>query len=266
MRLTDKTAIVTGASRGIGTYICKTLARENIKIAGVARSKEGLIETQSNIRELGGEMEIFPFDLTVIDQIPNLITNIKNKMGDVQILINNAGIEKYNLINQYTDDEVNSILQTNLRAPIEFTRKLLPDFLENGGNIVNIASLAGKKGVTYNSLYSATKAGLLMWSDALRQEFKNTKINCSVICPGYIRDAGMFADSNTKAPGLLGTSSPQKVADAVIKALKSNHGREIIVNSGPIRPLLAIAQLFPNFGDKVTEWLGINKLNRSRVS
>ena len=265
MVLTGKTAIVTGASRGIGTYICKTLAKENIKIAGVARSEQKLIETQTTVRITGGEMEIFPYDLTEIDQIPNLISNIKDKMGDVQILINNAGIEKYNLINQYSDDEVNSILKTNLLAPIELTRKLLPDFLEDGGNIVNIASLAGKKGVTYNSLYSATKAGLLMWSDALRQELKNTKVNCSVICPGYIRDVGMFADSKTKAPILLGTSSPQKVADAVLKALNSNNGLEIIVNSGPIRPLLAIAQLFPNFGDKVTEWVGVNKLNRSRV-
>ena len=137
--------------------------------------------------------------------------------------------------------------------------------MEDGGNIVNIASLAGKKGVTYNSLYSATKAGLIMWSDALRQELKNTKVNCSVICPGYIRDVGMFADSKTKSPILLGTSSPQKVADAVLKALKSNNGLEIIVNSGPIRPLLAMAQIFPNLGDKVTEWFGVNKLNRSRV-
>ncbi len=266
MSLSGKSAIVTGASRGIGTFICKTLAMEDIKIAGIARSEAGLLKTQSTVRDLGGSMEIFPFDLSKIEQIPNLLLEIKEKIKVVQIIINNAGIEKYSQLQHYSDGDVESIIQTNLRAPIELTRKLLPDLLTSGGNIVNIASLAGKKGVPFNSLYSATKSGLLMWSDALRQELNGTKVNCSVICPGYIRDAGMFYDSGTKAPGVLGTSSPQKVADAVLKALKSNKGNELIVNSGPIRPLLAVAQLFPKFGDRVTEWFGVHKLNKRRIN
>ena len=137
--------------------------------------------------------------------------------------------------------------------------------LLEGGAIVNIASLAGKKGVAFNSLYSATKAGLIMWSDAMRQELKDTNVGFSVICPGFISDTGMFAESNLKPPSLLGTSKPENVAKAVIRAINSKYGKEIIINKGPIKPLLAIGQLFPLFGDKLVELFGVKKLNKKRI-
>jgi len=123
---------------------------------------------------------------------------------------------------------------------MELTRLLLPEMLEKGGCIVNIASLAGKKGVAYNSIYSASKAGMIRWSDGLRQELAGTGVSVSVICPGYIGEVGMFASAGVDAPANLGTSAPQEVAEAVLRVITS-HRPEIIVNKGPIKPLLALA-------------------------
>ena len=91
--------------------------------------------------------------------------------------MNNAGIEYYQHYDRLNTDKISSIITTNLRCPLELSRAILPRMIkEKAGHIVNIASLAGKKGVAYNSVYSASKAGLLMWSDALRQSIKTHQL------------------------------------------------------------------------------------------
>ena len=266
MVLSGKTAIVTGASRGIGPYIAKTLAKQGVHINAVARSESGLQETKSEIELLGGSCNIYPFDLSNIEELESLVTDIWSSHGPVQILVNNAGIEHYQHYDRISKSEIPSILHTNLHCPLELSRAILPLMIgSREGHIVNIASLAGKKGVAYNSIYSASKAGLLMWADGLRQEYKDSPINISVICPGFISEAGMFNDAQVDPPSLLGSSKPQKVADAVINAL--NKGScEIIVNSGPIRPLLALAQVSWKLADKIVRWLGVPALSRKRIS
>jgi short-subunit dehydrogenase len=156
------------------------------------------------------------------------------------------------------------VLTVNLHAPMELVRQLLPRMVERGGgHIVNIASLAGKKGVLYNAPYSASKAGLILWTDALRQELKDGPVGVSVIMPGYVREAGMFHDDGVPPPRLLGTSSPQDVADAVVRAIVQRVP-EIIVNPGPMRPMLALGQLLPRLADRVVEWMGVNAMNEAR--
>ena len=120
--------------------------------------------------------------------------------------------------------------------------------LDRGGHIVNICSLSAKKGESFNATYSATKGGLALFTDALRQEVHGTSVGVSAIFPGLVKDVGMYSDSQVKAPLILGTISSNKVAGAVIKAIKKNKP-DVIVNSGPLRPLLAIDALFPNFGN-----------------
>ena len=266
MNLAGKTAIVTGASRGLGPYIAKSLATKGMKIIALARDLKGLEKTKSDIQLAGQNCNIISFDLTQINELEVLVKNIWDQFGPIDALINNAGIEHYQHFDHLTKDKVTEIISTNLRSPLELSRCLLPKMInEKSGHIINIASLAGKKGVAYNSVYSASKAGLLMWSDALRQEYKNSPIDISVICPGFISDAGMFFDGNVDAPKLLGTSSPQKVANAVIKALKKG-SCEIIVNSGPIRPLLALGQISWKLADKITRLFGVPALSRKRIS
>ena len=263
-RLDGKTAVVTGNSRGIGPYISKTLAREGATIVGVARSEDGLTATQREIEAEGGKCYSITEDLSKTASISRVIARAVDLTGEIDILINNAGREKYQYFHRNDEGDVAAILDLNLYAPMELTRLLLPTMLERGGHIVNIASLGGKKGVIYNSIYSASKAGMIMWTDSLRQELRGTKVGISVICPGYISDDGMFADGGVDAPALLGTSSPQKVADAVLDAIHKRKP-EIIVNSGPMRPLLAIGQLFPSFADAVVRWVGVPELSRKRI-
>ncbi|MBT3479442.1 MAG: SDR family NAD(P)-dependent oxidoreductase [Candidatus Marinimicrobia bacterium] len=266
MDLNGKTAIVTGASRGIGTYIAKTLARHGANIIAVARSEAGLQETKVDIENSGGSCQIIPFDLSNIDGLEGLVADIWSNHGPIQFLVNNAGIEHYQHYDRIQKSEILSILNINLHCPLELSRAIMPRMLDNSeGHIINISSLAGKKGVAYNSIYSASKAGLLMWADGMRQEYNDSPIDISVVCPGFISEAGMFNDGQIDPPPLLGSSKPQKVADAVIKALKKG-SCEIIVNSGPIRPLLALGQISWKLADKIVRWFGVPALSRKRIS
>ena len=266
LNLAGKTAIVTGASRGLGPYIAKTLALKGVRIIALARDIKGLEKTKLDVQLTGQKCNVVSFDLTQINELDSLVNNICEEYGPIDILINNAGIENYQHFDHLTKNVLSDIISTNLRSPIELSRCLLPKMSnQKSGHIINISSLAGKKGVAYNSVYSASKAGLLMWSDALRQEYKDSPIDISVICPGFVSDAGMFYDGKVTAPKLLGTSSPQKVANAVIKALRKG-SCEIIVNSGPIRPLLALGQISWKLADKITRLFGVPALSRKRIS
>lgn len=264
MELQNKTVLLTGSSRGIGPFIAKTLAKKGASIIGVSRSKEGLKNTQDEIAQDGGIFHALPFDLKNIQGLSELVDSAKAISGEIDILVNNAGIELYREFQNYSANEVSDVLNVNLRVPMELTRLLLPSMLERGGHIVSIASLAGKKGVAYNTPYSASKAGLIMWTDGMRQELRNTNVNISVICPGYISDAGMFFDGHVDPPALLGSSKPQDVADAVVKAITQNKA-EIIVNKGPIKPLLSIGQISPVFGDTVVRKFGVLEVSKKRI-
>ena len=264
MKLKGKTAILTGASRGIGTYIAKELANEGVNLILIARNQDGLEKTKSNLAEFDINISLHPADLKNTNGIKDLLAEIQSGHPNINILINNAGIERYRYYQDNKLGDINDILNVNLKAPMELTRLLLPGFLERGGHIVNIASLAGKKGVPHNSIYSTSKAGLIMFTDSLRQELKGTKAGVSVICPGFIAESGMFFDSGLKAPPLLGASHPKKVAKAVVHALKYNIC-EIVVNKGSIKPLLALNQFVPEFGNKIVELFGVKKITQKRV-
>ena len=264
MEIQNKTVLLTGASRGIGLYIAKTLANAGAVLIGLARSEDGLNATKAEIENEGGTFHTLSFDLNNISGLSELVEQATAINGEIDILVNNAGIERYSKYQNYSADEVRDVLNVNLRAPLELSRLLLPTMLERGGHIVTVASLAGKKGMAYNTPYSASKAGLIMWTDGMRQELRGTKVSISVICPGYISDTGMFHDSHVDPPALLGTSKPQAVADAVLKAIKNNSA-EIIVNNGPMKPLLALGQISPTFGDTLVRKFGVSEVSKKRI-
>lgn len=261
-----KTVLLTGASRGIGTYIARVLAKERAKIICVSRSQDRLEKIKLDIEANGGQAFYYLFDIRNINELSVLIEQINQLVGLIDILINNAAIiEVYKPFQEYSLKEVESILLTNLFAAIELTRLVLPSMLDrNTGHIVNIASLAGKKGAAYNSIYSASKAGMVMWTDAIRQELLFSNVGISVICPGYVSSVGMTVNTGLPAPKLAGISKPEYVANAVLKAIKQNKA-EIIVNqdaftSATTKFLLAIAQFFPRLVDNLYQLLGVNSL------
>jgi short-subunit dehydrogenase len=268
--LAHKTILLTGASRGIGACVARQLAKQGATVVGVSRSPAELENLCVQVNTLGGKGLGIPFDIGQVEQLPLLLEQVTQQVGTVDILINNAGIELYRALPDYSLAEIQSILAVNLVAAIELTRLLLPSMLKRGrGHVVNMASLAGKTGHPYDSIYSASKAGLLMWNHAIRQELAGTGVRVSAICPGYVSGQGMLADTGIPAPSLAGTSRPETVALAVVKAIEQNQA-EVLINQDPMtefvtRSLLAIEQFFPRLGDVVNQRLGITRLNRLRI-
>ncbi len=185
--ITGQTVLLTGASRGIGVFIARALAKEKATIVGVSRLQKGLDQLAAEVKALGGHWLGIRYDLSKLEELPNLVQQINEFARPIDILINNAGVEIYRKFQDYSASELQSVLTINLLSAMELCRLVLPTMLrQRKGHIVNIASLAGKKGLPYNSVYSASKAGLLMWTDALRQELAGTGVGISAICPGYI--------------------------------------------------------------------------------
>lgn len=260
--IAGKTVLLTGASGGIGVFVARALAREKATVVCVSRDKEELDKICAEVEMAGGKGISIPFDISKVGELPALVQQVNQVVGSIDILINNAAIEKYRPFQNYSLEDIQSILTTNLIAGMELTRLVLPSMLaRNSGHIVNIASGSGKKGAPYNSIYSASKAGLIMWADAIRQELSNTNVGVSVICPGYTK-AGMFLKFGKPAPKLARVSEPTEVAIAILQAIKQNQG-EVIMDGLLTRLLFSNIQLFPQFGDAIFRWIGVTKQNQT---
>lgn len=259
--LAHKTVLLTGAAGGIGTFIARALVRAEAKIVCVGRSQASLDALQAELVEAGGEAIILPFDLQDLDTIPTLIQRAEHLAGPIDILINNAAVEKHRPFQHYTLSDIQSIITTNQIAPMALCQSLLPGMLARGeGHIVNISSGAGKRGAPFNSVYSATKAALNNWTEALRLELSDTPVNISLVCPG-ITDAGMFHALETEAPESMKVTPPSEVADVVLKAILNNQP-EVILDGITSKVFVALSQLSPQLGDRILRKVGIVEVNR----
>jgi short-subunit dehydrogenase len=251
-----KTVVLTGASGGIGAYIARALAKEGATVVGVSRSQEGLERIGAEVEALGGKGISIPFDISKLEELPDLVEKIEAIAGSVDILINNAAIEKWRPFPNYALEDIQSILTVNLQAPMELTRLLLPSMIEhNSGHIVNISSGAGKKGAPYNSIYSASKGGLIIWSEAMRHELANTNVGVSIICPGYT-NAGMFLALDIPVSKDTKVAEPTEVADVVIQAIKQSQ-KEVILDGLSLKMFYALSQLSPDWGDSMMQKSGV---------
>ncbi|RUR74599.1 SDR family NAD(P)-dependent oxidoreductase [Chlorogloeopsis fritschii PCC 9212] len=258
--IAGKTVLLTGASGGIGVFIARALAKEKATVICIARSQDKLDQIGAEVEFAGGKSITIPFDISKVEELPSLVQQVNEVAGAIDILINNAAIEKYRPFQNYSFKDIQSILVTNLMAGMELTRLILPSMLErNSGHIVNIASGSGKKGAPYNSIYSASKAGLIMWTDAVRQELTSTNVGITAVCPGYTK-AGMFLKFGLPAPKLARVSEPKAVAIAVVEAIKQNKA-EVMLDGVLTRLLFSNIQLFPEFGDAIYRWIGLTNLN-----
>jgi short-subunit dehydrogenase len=259
-------AILTGASRGLGVLIAHALAKEGVNLVLAARSADALEKVRGDVAASGVKVVSIPTDVADRSQLDALVTRSEAELGPLDILVNNAGIEQIRPYHEYPPDDIVQLIDVNLKAPMLLTRLVLPGMLQRGrGHIVQIASLAGKGGFPCDAPYGASKAALVMLTHSLRAELADTPVGCSVVCPGFVSDEGMYAhmvtSSGVKASRLLGESTPESVADAVVKAIKRNSS-ELIVNPSPMRPLLAFGQLFPDSVAGVMKLLGVTKLAR----
>lgn len=256
-------AIVTGASRGIGVYIARALAKEGVNLALAARSTTELETVRAEMEALGVRAIAIQCDVAKAADRAELVRRTEAELGSIDILINNAGIERVARFDEALESDILDTLTINLEAPMLLTRAIVPGMLaRNRGHVVNIASGAGKVGVAYGTSYCASKHGLVGFTNALRSEYRGRPVGFSVVCPGFVTDAGMYDrwDKNgIRAPKIAGTSKPEKVAKVVLSCIRRNRA-EVMVNTPPIRPLVVLANIAPAIVPGMLYRLGYSKV------
>jgi short-subunit dehydrogenase len=199
--LRGKNAILTGGSRGMGPVIGRALAREGVNLVLVARTEGLLKEVAADLARVGVRTLAKPADLTDPEARRRLVAEATAELGPIDLLVNNAGVDQVGLFTDFSEADIARMVENNVTTPLMLTRLVLPGMLQRRrGHIVTLAALAGKKGGAYISTYSATKAALIEWNSALREELAGTGVGASVICPSFVSDVGMFAGYKEHAP------------------------------------------------------------------
>jgi len=185
--LDGRTALVTGASQGIGRACALELARAGATVALAARNESKLAEAASEIAAAGGKAEVFALDVASEDSIKSGAKAILEKLGKVEILVNNAGITRDGLVLRMKRPDWDDVLATNLTGAFLLTQALLSQMTRNRwGRIVNITSVVGETGQAGQVNYAASKAGLIGMTRALAREVGSRNITVNAVAPGYI--------------------------------------------------------------------------------
>jgi acetoacetyl-CoA reductase len=201
--MTNKVAIVTGGTRGIGLSIVKTLRAEGYIVAALYH---GNIEAAQKCKADTGA-HIYKADVSNFEECQAIVTHIQNDLGLISILVNNAGITKDSMLHKSTPDQWHSVIETNLTSCFNMCRAVITSMREqNFGRIINISSINGQKGQLGQTNYSAAKAGMLGFTRALALESAAKGITVNAICPGYIATD-------------MTTSMPKEILDTIIRTI-----------------------------------------------
>jgi 3-oxoacyl-[acyl-carrier protein] reductase len=182
-----KIAIVTGAGRGIGKAVASNLAECGCRVILTARTLAQLEQVQQEISTSGAEAIAIAADLTRDDEVQRLVEESRQRMGAADILINNAGWGKRAAVVKLALEDLDQTLRLNLRAPMILARSLVPSMIEKGeGAVINIGSISGKTGEANGAAYSASKFGLIGFTQSLYEEVREYGIKVAVILPGFV--------------------------------------------------------------------------------
>ena len=227
MQLSGKTVLLTGATGGLGQAIARALAGQGASLVLSSRKQAELEQLAGTLPGDGHRQVVC--DLAEEGEALRLL----EAAGEIDALVANAGLPASGRLDGFSQDEIGRALRVNLEAPVRMARGLVPRFSERGaGHMVFVSSISGKAATARASLYAATKFGLRGFALCLREDLRGTGVGVSVISPGAIRDAGMFADSRAAAPPLMGTGTPEQVAAAVVRAIERNRSE---VTVAPLR-------------------------------
>jgi short-subunit dehydrogenase len=208
--------LLTGATGGIGGAIAHTLHRRGARLILSGRNAEALEGLSS---KLGDRAKVIAADLADEEDTAALA----GRSAPVDVLVANAALPGTGRLDSFTPDQIDRALAVNLRAPMQLARALVPTMIERGsGHLVLVASLSGKVATSNSSVYCATKFGLRGFGLALHDELHDSGVGVTTVFPGFVREAGMFADSGVRLPRGWGSSTPQQVADAVVKGIETN--------------------------------------------
>jgi uncharacterized protein len=247
------TVLLTGAAGGIGQAIARALADRGARLIVTARHTE-LLDTLA--QAVGGRA--ITCDLAQRDDVARLAAAAEAEQVDV--LVANAALPASGLLTEFTAEQVDRMLEVNLRAPIVLAHALAPGMVaRRTGHLVFISSLAGKAASPASSLYSATKFGLRGFALGLRADLREHGVGVSIVLPGFIRDAGMFADAGVTLPRGVGTRTPQEVAAGVVRAIDHNRAEVEVAPLG-LRLGAAFAAVAPGAAAAASRWMGSGRI------
>jgi short-subunit dehydrogenase len=251
MEISGSTVLVTGATGGLGQAIARSLSAKGARLILTGRRVDVLEPLAS---ELGARA------LAVDLGEPGEVDRLLSEAGELDILVANAALPASGMLDSFTMEQIDRALDVNLRAPIAMAHALAPAMVGRGrGHLLFMSSLSGKAATAGSSIYNATKFGLRGFAMAMRAELHGTGVGVSAVFPGFIREAGMFAEAGVKLPAGVGTRSPEDVAKAVVQAIERNRG-EVDVAPISLRVGSALAGLAPEISAAITRKAGSEKI------
>jgi short-subunit dehydrogenase len=254
MEIAETIALVTGASGGIGQAIARELAARGASVVLTGR-RAGVLEPLA--AELNGRAIVA--DLSDRDAAARLM----DETGPVDILVANAALPASGPLTDYELDAVDRALDVNLRVPVVMARLAAEEMVSRRrGHLVFVSSVGGKVASGGASLYNATKFGLRGFSLALREDLRPHGVGVSAVYPGFVRDAGMFAESGVTLPRGMGTRTPGDVARAVARAIERDTA-EVDVAPLSLRIGVRVAAVTPGLAARIQRLGGADRLTQA---
>jgi NAD(P)-dependent dehydrogenase (short-subunit alcohol dehydrogenase family) len=257
----DKVAVVTGGSRGLGRAVASAFASAGARVVIAARDPDVLARCASDLRSGGADVTTVVTDVTQATQVDNMVQHAVDRYGRLDVLVNNAGRSTRGDIAAMTPEAFQDLMQVNFLATVRCTRAALPHLLASGGHLVNMGSIAAKIAAPNLGAYPATKFAVAGYSHQLRLELGPQGLHVLLVCPGPVLriDSGSRYDhvaaglpDAARQPG--GTSQlrpipPARIANKLLRYCERR--KPELVMPGKVRLLLAVAQLFPSLADKI---------------
>lgn len=248
MDIAGQRVVLTGASGGLGEAIAEELARRGATLVVTARREAELVALAARTGA-----EVLVADLTDRDDLEHVLDAVRH----ADIVVANAGIGADPPFEQLTAAEVDRSIEVNLRAPIlmatEFAKARVAQ--RRPGQVVFIGSLSGLAPTPMTRMYNATKFGLRGFALSFREDLVGTGVGVSIVEPGFIRDAGMFAESGVELPPGVRTKSPQDVADGVVRAIRADVP-EVFVAPLELRAAAMFATIAPGLSARIQRRIG----------
>jgi uncharacterized protein len=253
VQLAGARALVTGATGGIGGAVARALHESGAHVLLSGRREELLERLRE---ELGERAEALPADLAE----RGAPARLAEAAGAVDVLVANAALPASGRVEEFEPDQIDRALDVNLRAPIQLTRALLPGMLERGrGHVVLVSSLSGKVASPRSGIYSATKFGLRGFAAGLREDLEPRGIGVTVVFPGFVSEAGLFAETGVKLPPWVRTRTPDQVAEGVLRGIERERA-EVDVAPFGLRLGTRVAGLAPVAVARLQRRLGSERI------
>jgi short-subunit dehydrogenase len=254
--LEGKRVLLSGATGGIGQAIAEELAGRGARLILSSRRQPELEELGRSLPGGADRHEVLTADLTHEGAAEKLVEDA----GDVDALVANAALPASGKLDDFSSTEVQRAIRVNFESPILMARALAPKLAKKGeGHLVFISSLSGKVGSPRAALYGGTKFGLRGFAFGLREDMRPHGVGVSIVSPGFVRGAGMWADAAVEPPPMIGTTTPAKVARAVARAIERNRN-EITVAPRRQRFLAEIGYRHPEFAARMQRRGGAERI------